>query len=147
MKSHRFIIVVLVFTFIRVSSGYAQQTAEQLYQSGLYKEEINGEMDAAIKIYETIINQFPENRSVAAKAMLHFGICKERLGMKEATVAYERVVREYADQQETVAEARVRLAALAEPAGPRKLELSVRQVWAGLYTDLTGSPSAAQTPL
>ncbi|MDO9340373.1 MAG: tetratricopeptide repeat protein [Bacteroidales bacterium] len=117
MKSHHFIVVVLVFMFIGVLSGYAQQTAEQLYQSGLYKEEIKGELDAAIKIYETIINQYPENRSVAAKALLHFGICKERLGMKEAQKAYERVVSDYADQSEIVAQARVRLVALGGSGG------------------------------
>ena len=142
MKSHQFIVVVLVFSLICVSSGYAQQTAEQLYQSGLYKEEIKGELDSAIKIYETIINQYPENRSVSAKTLLHIGICKERSGMKEATVAYERVVREYADQSEIVAQARVRLAALGGPVGSLKRELSVRQVWAGRGADLTGSPSA-----
>ena len=40
MKALHFVVVVLVFTIMGVSSGYAQQTAEQLYQSGIYKEEI-----------------------------------------------------------------------------------------------------------
>jgi len=115
MKSHKFIVVVLVLAFILVSTGYGQQTAEQLYQSALYKEEIEGELDAAIKIYETIIKQYPENRPIAAKAMLHSGICKERLGMKEAQKAYESVVRDYADQVEIVSQARVRLAVLSSP--------------------------------
>ena len=115
MKSNHFIAVVIVFMFIGLSSGYAQQTAEQLYQSALYKEEIEGEMDAAIKIYETIIKQYPENRPVAAKALLHSGICKERLGMKEAQKAYERVVRDYTDQSDIVSQAKVRLAGLSSP--------------------------------
>ncbi len=115
MKSNHFIAVVIVFMCIGLSSGYAQQTAEQLYQSALYKEEIEGEMDAAIKIYETIIKQYPENRPVAAKALLHSGICKERLGMKEAQKAYERVVRDYTDQSDIVSQAKVRLAGLSSP--------------------------------
>jgi Tol biopolymer transport system component len=115
MKSNHFITVVIVFMFIGLSSGYAQQTPEQLYQSALYKEEIEGEMDAAIKIYETIIKQYPENRPVAAKALLHSGICKERLGMKEAQKAYERVVRDYTDQSDIVSQAKVRLAVLNSP--------------------------------
>jgi Tol biopolymer transport system component len=117
MKLHHFIVVVLVFTFIGVSSGYAQQNAEQLFQSGLYKEEIEGELDAAIKIYETIINQYPENRSVAAKTQLHIGLCYEKLGNAEARKAYERVVRDYGDQAEIVTQARVRLAALGGSGG------------------------------
>ena len=111
MKLHHFI-VVLVFAFIWVSPVYAQQSAEQLYQSGLYKEEIKGELAAAIKIYETIINKHPENRSVAAKSLLHFGICKERLGMKEATVAYQKVINSYPEQTEAVKAARDKLSAL-----------------------------------
>jgi Tol biopolymer transport system component len=115
MKSHHFIAVVVVFTFIGLSSGYAQQTAEQLYQAALYKEEIEGELDAAIKIYEMVIKQYPENRPVAAKSLLHSGICKERLGMKEAQKSYERVVRDYNDQSDIVAQAKFRLTILGSP--------------------------------
>jgi len=111
MKLHHFI-VVLVFAFIWVSPVYAQQSAEQLYQSGLYKEEIKGELDGAIKIYESIISQYPENRSVAAKSLLHFGICKERLGMKEAQTAYQKVINSYPEQTEAVKAARDKLSAL-----------------------------------
>ena len=115
MKLNHFIAVVVVFMFIGVSSGYAQQTAEQLYQSGLYKEEIEGQLDAAIKIYQTIISQYPENRSVAAKTHLHIGLCYEKLGNTQARKAYERVVRDYADQSDIVAQAKVRLAVLGSP--------------------------------
>ena len=115
MKSYQFIVVVIVFASVLMSNGYGQQTAEQLYQSALYKEEIEGELDAAIRIYETINKQYPENRPVAAKALLHSGICKERLGMKEAQKSYERIVREYTDQSDIVAQAKVRLAVLASP--------------------------------
>jgi len=128
MKSHQFIIVVLFFAFSMVPAGYSQQTAEQLYQSALYKEEIEGELDAAIKIYGTIIKQYPDNRPVAAKALLHSGICKERLGMNEAQKAYERVVREYTDQKEMVALAKERLAVLETPGG--KKEFVTRQILA-----------------
>jgi Tol biopolymer transport system component len=102
MKSHQFIVIVFVFTFVLVPDGYSQQTAEQLYQSALYKEEIEGEMDAAIKIYETVIKKFPENRSVAAKTQLHIGLCYEKLGLKEAQKAYQKVVDKYPEQTEAV---------------------------------------------
>ena len=112
MKVHHIIVVVLVFMFIGVSSGYAQQTAEQLYQSGLYKEEIEGELDAAIKIYETIIKQYPENRLVAAKTQLHIGLCYEKLGLKEAQRAYQKVVDKYPEQTEAVKLANEKLSLL-----------------------------------
>jgi len=103
MKLHHFIAVGFVFIFIGVSSGYAQQSAEQLYQSGLYKEEIEGDLDAAIKIYETIINEYPENRPVAAKTYLHIGLCYEKLGLEEAQKAYRKVVEGYPEQKQEVA--------------------------------------------
>ena len=129
MKSHVFAVAVLAFTFIWVSSGYAQQTAEQLYLSGLYEEEIKGELEAAITIYEKIISEYPENRPVVAKALLHIGMCYEKLGLQVAQNAYERIISEFADQIEVLNEARARLAALeviipAEPEG-----IVVRQVW------------------
>jgi tetratricopeptide (TPR) repeat protein len=131
MKSYQFIVVILVFAFFLVSAGYGQQTAEQLYQSALYKEEIEGEMDAAIKIYETVIKQYPENRPVAAKALLHFGICKERLGLKEAQQAYERVVRDYADQPEPTKLAKERLNFLTGRAvvATSRSEAAMRRIW------------------
>jgi len=107
--------VVFVLMFVVFSSAYAQQSAEVLLQSGLYKEEVNGDLEAAIGIYERVLKEFPRDRSVAAKAQLHIGLCYEKLGTAEARTAYERVVRDFADQSEIVAQARVRLAALGGP--------------------------------
>ena len=135
MKLHHIIVVVLVFMFIGVSSGYAQQTAEQLYQSGLYKEEIEGELDAAIKIYETIINQYPGNRSVVAKTYLHIGLCYEKLGSKEARKAYRKVVEDYPEQKQEVAMAKENLnrllASIDVPHKPtfRKIRIPTELSW------------------
>jgi len=97
------------------SSAYAKQSAGVLFQSGLYQEEVKGDLNAAIKVYERIIINFPKNRPVAAKAQLHIGLCYEKLGTAEARKAYESVVRDFADQSEIVAQARVRLATLGGP--------------------------------
>jgi Tol biopolymer transport system component len=45
------------------------------------------------------------------------GICYEKLGQKEAQAAYQRILRDFADQAEIVAQARVRLAALGGSGG------------------------------
>jgi len=140
MKSYHFIAVVLFFMFIGVSSGHAQQTAEQLYQSALYKEEIEGQLDAAIKIYETIIKQYPDNRSVAAKTQLHIGLCYEKLGNAEARKAYERVLRDYADQAEPTKLARERLSALTVGEGKTtgSAELALRRIWVSGQNQFVG---------
>jgi Tol biopolymer transport system component len=66
----------------------------------------------AIEIYERIAREFTADRPLAAKALVQLGQCYEKLGSTEAERAYRRVVREYADQNDLVAQARTRLAAL-----------------------------------
>ena len=104
--------VVFVLMLVVASSAYAKPSAGVLFQSGLYQEEVKGDLDAAIKVYERIIVNFPKNRPVVAKALLHIGLCHEKLGRAEAQQVYEQILNEYADQPEPVAKARMRLAAL-----------------------------------
>jgi len=136
MKSRIFIFVFLSFAFVILSSAYIQQSAEQLYQSGLYKEEVEGELEKAIEIYERIIKDFPENESTAAKALYHIGMCYEKLGKQEAQKAYQRLIDEYPGQKQEVALAKERLARLIEamekvPHKPtfRKLRIPTKLSW------------------
>ncbi len=115
MNPRRVITAVLALALVVAASGYAQQTAEELYQAGLYQEEVQGNLESAIEFYERILDEFPGNRPVAAKALMHIGLCHEKLGSREAQRAYERLVRDYADQTEMVTRARTRLAALRRP--------------------------------
>ena len=125
---------------------WAQQkpaaSAEALMGTAQYQEEVEGKPEAAIVTYRKVLTTPGVPRALAARALLRMGQCHERLGQADARKAYERLVREFADQQESVVEARARLAALAEPAGAKNPGLSVRQVWAGPNVDTTGSPSA-----
>jgi len=68
MKVHDFSAIIIALIFIFYSAGHGQQSAGQLLQSGIYKEEVQGELKEAIEIYETILSTYPENRPVAAKA-------------------------------------------------------------------------------
>jgi len=136
MKSRIFIFIFLAFAVVILSSAYIQQSAEQLYQSGLYKEEVEGELEKAIEIYERIIKDFPENESTAAKALYHIGMCYEKLGKQEAQKAYQRLIDEYPGQKQEVALAKERLARLTEamekvPHKPtfRKLQIPTKLSW------------------
>ncbi len=121
IKLQSILAVVFALLLVVASSAYAKQSAGVLFQSGLYQEEVKGDLDAAIKIYERILKDFPKDRPVAAKAQLHIGLCYEKLGTAEARKAYESVVRDFADQSEIVAQARVRLAALGGPGAAGEL--------------------------
>ena len=84
-------------------------------QAAIKKEVVDGDLKGAIEQYKKLAQG--RDRAVAAKALVRMGQCYEKLGDAEARKAYERVLREYADQAGAVAEARARLAALksAEP--------------------------------
>ena len=122
MKLLSILAVVFALMLVVASSAYAQQKAGVLFQSGLYQEQVKGDLDAAIKVYERIIINFPKNRPVVAKALLHIGLCYEKLGKQEAQKAYQRVIRGYADQHEVVAEAKTRLSRLTRLASAVQAE-------------------------
>ena len=121
--------------------GLAQK-AEELFQKGMQLEEVKGELAKAIELYSDVVNKSTANKSLTAKALLHIGRCYEKLGKKEAMKAYERIVKDFADQREVVAEARSRLLALENASQAKKMpELSTRQVWTGPGVDIEGGIS------
>ena len=77
-----------------------EQQAQQLLSEAIYQEEVNGELEKAIELYQKIVTEFPNNRPVAAKAYFHMGMCYEKLGLHEAQKAYRALVNNYPDQQE-----------------------------------------------
>lgn len=146
-KPKIFFIILLVTSVVLISGGDIQQSAEQLYQSGIYKEEVEGELEGAVKYYQQIIEQFPQNREIAAKAQYRLGICYEKLGLKQAQEAFQKVVDNYSDQAETVNLAREKLLRLGrDQAFVEKGDtgLKVRQLLSGpelLYDGWLGAVS------
>jgi Tol biopolymer transport system component len=106
-----FFLATLCLLFVFGNSP-SQESAAEIFEKAFYYEDVQGDLQRAIELYEQILKQFPESREIAAKAQLHIGLCFEKLGKKEAGKAYERVITEFADQSEIAAEARTRLAAL-----------------------------------
>jgi Tol biopolymer transport system component len=102
----------MVLGLVFVFQGSIQQSAQQLYQAGLYAEEVDGDLQKAIEIYTQVIEKFGDKKEIAADAQLHIGLCYEKLGRTEAIKAYEQVLKNYGGQAKQVAAARDRLAAL-----------------------------------
>jgi Tol biopolymer transport system component len=90
----------------------AQQSDGVLLQQAMHAEQVDGNLQQAITLYQRILAQHPADREVDAKAQLHIGLCYENLGLAEARRAYQQVIANYADQAEEVREARAHLAAL-----------------------------------
>jgi Tol biopolymer transport system component len=108
--------------------------AEVALQAAIKTETVDGNLKGAIEQYKKIVSSYGNNHAVAAKALVRMGQCYEKLGeaqAKEARAAYERVVREYADQPESSKVARERLSALTAGGGGAtgRTEVAMRRIW------------------
>jgi Tol biopolymer transport system component len=133
---------VILLTLILGCAHAFSQTAEELLPKAIQLEEVKGELEQAIEIYQSIVDTYPDNRPIAAEAYYHMGRCYEKLGKKDAQKAYNMVIHDYADQEEMVQEAKARIAALGKPEKPLLNKgMMVRKVWEGPEVDMMGEPS------
>jgi tetratricopeptide (TPR) repeat protein len=125
MKAPRTAVLVLptlvgLLLSVGASTPQADDAGVRL-RAAIEKEEVDGDLEAAIGLYQKIVADNGGNRAVAAKALLRLGGCYEKLGQGQARRTYQRLVAEYPEQQQEVAAARQRLAALpaeAQAAAP-----------------------------
>ena len=101
---------------------------DALLGQALHEEEVEGRLQNAIALYQKVLKAPGVTRAQAGRAQFRIGACYERLGLGEARKAYEAVVTNYADQADLAAEAKARLAALAEPPS-RGGDPLLRQIW------------------
>jgi ankyrin repeat protein/protein involved in polysaccharide export with SLBB domain len=74
-----------------------------LVQKGLFEEEANHHLDAAIEYYQEAIGHFDKDRQLTATAIFRLGECHRLQGKtNEANLQYERIVREFSDQPQLV---------------------------------------------
>jgi ankyrin repeat protein len=82
-------------------------------QRGLFEEEANQNLGAAIQAYQTVASQFDKDRKLAATAIFRLGECYRKQGnTNEAATQYDRILRQFSDQPTLVTLSRQNLAAL-----------------------------------
>ncbi len=111
-------IVFLLAVGILGSVAFAKSSST-LLQEGLYAEEVDGDLDAAIKIYEKIIADGSAQRSHIAQAMYRQGMCYlKKQNETQAKKVFARLVENYSDQTKIVSKAKPLLEELgnADPA-------------------------------
>ncbi|MCK4292034.1 MAG: tetratricopeptide repeat protein [Planctomycetes bacterium] len=115
----RFKSITIIFLLLAVgllASAAQAKPASVLLQEGLYAEQIEGDLDAAIKIYEKIIAQAEQTQQSAARAMYRIGICRLKKGDKtQAAQEFQQLIGKFPGQKPLVAKAQQQLAKL-EPA-------------------------------
>lgn len=136
--------LILVIVFLAVSTFPSKaQTPEQLYQKGLLKEEGEGALQDAINLFNQVADNSKADQSVRAKALLHIGMCYEKMGNQGAVKAYQQIVSNFPSQKNEVAVARERLLRLTRKDKPG--EVSVKQVWEGPGVNGYGNVTADGT--
>jgi len=97
--------ITMVFLLAAVAltlAALAKQATVTL-QEGLYAEEVEGNLDAAIKIYEQIIQDGSAQRSAVAQALYRQGMCYlKKQQEQQARLVFGKLVAEYSDQTSIV---------------------------------------------
>jgi Tol biopolymer transport system component len=130
----------LKITMIMAAAAVLFGQADTTLQRAIRKETLEGDLKGAIDLYRKAIGQAGKDRATAAQALVHMGACYEKLGDAEARKAYERVVRDYADQKDPATQAQSRLTSLGgDRRGPPSV--TMRRLSAGQEPDSEGQPS------
>jgi len=130
MKKYAILIAVLILLPLIFASS-AAQNGYDLFQKALAKERGEGNLEEAISLYKKVVAE-TKDESLAAKAQLRIGICYEKLGMKEAQKAFQKVIDNYPGQTETVKVAKEKLSILIKAQTVIKredTEFRIRKVW------------------
>ncbi len=108
----------------------AAESGNDLFQKGLAKERVDGDLRGAIEIYQKIASTQGMDRKLAAESLFRVAECQQALGNAEARKTYERILRDFADQRQVAVLAGNRMKALETTKAPENTEVSMTRVWA-----------------
>ena len=103
------------------STAMSENTSPSiLLEKGIFEEETKGDLDAAVKIYQQIIENEKANRRYVAEAHYRTGMCLLKKGEKEkAAEFFRKVVSLFPNQTQLVTEASKQLSGIYPVAGER----------------------------
>ena len=105
--------LVAVFLLVPFGAFAATDDLSTTLSKGLFEEEANHNLGAAIQVYQSLIDRFDTDRKLAATAVFRLGECYRKQGStNEANAQYQRILREFADQAPLVTLSRQNLATL-----------------------------------
>ncbi len=112
-------LLLCVFALMPLGLRAATNDLTAALQKGLFEEEANRNLDAAISNYQALATQFDQDRQIAATAIFRLGECYRKLGQtNDAVVQYQRILREFSDQQTLATLSRENLTGLGAASQP-----------------------------
>ena len=114
MKRHPLLLFLALAVLLHTvcTSESLAQDAEKTFNQGLVKEEGEGSLQEAIDLYSRVADDPSAERSIRARALLHVGICYEKLGETNAEAAYRKLIKDFSDQKDVATIGRRKLANL-----------------------------------
>lgn len=113
MKNRKIFLLLAFFAFFLIAAGTQDSPGYKiLFEKAKFTMETKGDLNGAITLFNDIIKSYPKEREYAAKSQLYIGLCYEKLGLKEAQKAYQKVVDKYPEQTEAVKLANEKLSLL-----------------------------------
>jgi len=107
MEKLKIMTIVFLFAFGLFSTIVVAKPASVMLREGLYAEEVEGDVDAAIKIYEQIIQDSSVSRNNVAQALYRQGMCHlKKKDEHKAKAVFGKLVAEYGDQTEIIEKAK-----------------------------------------
>ena len=108
---NRLLIIAAVALLAAAQPRAQQNTAalDKLFASAQHKAVVEGDLKGAIEDYKRIVSGAGKDRAAAAQALLRMAEAYQKLGDVEAQRIYERLVRDYQDQNAAANVARARL--------------------------------------
>jgi hypothetical protein len=142
MTRHLRLPLTILAVAVLLAAGAAAQkntSASAMLRAAADKAAVDGDLNGAVKQYQAIVDQFGKtDRAAAATALVRMAECYQKLGDAQAQKIYERVVRDYSDQNEAAVLARARLGRGGESVARARGD---RAVWTGSKVDLFGRVS------
>ncbi len=92
-------LLLCALALVPLVSRAATTNLTALLQQGLFEEQANRDLDAAIANYATLAKQFDKDRQLAATAVFRLGECYRAQGKtNEAAAHYQRILSDFSDQ-------------------------------------------------
>ncbi|MCP4608695.1 MAG: tetratricopeptide repeat protein [Planctomycetes bacterium] len=119
MERCKKITIIILLAIGALGTVTLAKSSSTLLQEGLYAEQVDGDINAAIRIYEKIIKDSSAQRSHIAQALYRQGMCYlKKQDEGQAKIVLGKLVEDYSDQRRVVNKAKPLLEELgnADPA-------------------------------
>jgi hypothetical protein len=98
------LLLVAITSVLGTTQLAAAASPSELLEQGIYSEETKGDVDAALKFYQQVVTEAKASQAVAAQAQYRLGVCfYKKKNYADANTAFQKLVKDYADQKDLIA--------------------------------------------